>query len=139
MSVSVDTNVLIALWNPDDVLNTAARDALDASLGQGGLVISAPVYSELLAFPSRDESFLDKFLSDTGIRVDWDLGEAIWRTAGLAYKNYSARRRKQGEGPRRILADFLIGAHAVHYRMPLLTLDAKLYRSSFPHLRILPV
>lgn len=70
MGVALDTNVLIALWNPDDVLNIAAREALDASLGHGNLVISAPVYAELLAFPARTESFLDEFLADTGIRID---------------------------------------------------------------------
>jgi predicted nucleic acid-binding protein len=136
MGVAVDTNVLIALWNSDDFLNIAARNALDASIAYGPLVISAPVYAELLAFPARTESFLDRFLSDTEIRVDWEINEPTWKLAGKAYQQYSARRRRQGEGPRRILADFLIGAHAAHNRMALLTLDTRLYRLAFPQLRI---
>src|ERR1700742_1320638 len=116
MGVAIDTNVLIALWNPDDTLNMAARNALDASVSHGTLVISAPVYAELSSFPTRTESFLDKFLSDTQICVDWEISEPIWRLAGRAYQQYSTRRRKYGEGPRRILTDFLIGAHAAHNR-----------------------
>ncbi len=83
---AVDTNVLVALWNPDDFLNTAARTALDAGVARGELVICGPVYAELIAFPTRSESFLDEFLVDTGIRVDWDVSESIWRLAGRAYK-----------------------------------------------------
>ncbi len=137
MTTAVDTNILVALWNSEDSLNSAAQAALDAALNRGSLVISAPVFAELLAFPSRDEAFLDSFLRDTGIAVDWELGESIWRIAGRAFQSYAARRRKQRDGgPRRILADFLVGAHAMHNGYVLLTLDASLYRPAFPRLRI---
>jgi predicted nucleic acid-binding protein len=137
MATSIDTNVLIALWNRDDALNLTAQRALDAAFERGSLLISAPVFAELLAFPAREEAFLDSFLRDTGIQVDWDLNESIWRIAGRAFKAYAARRRKQGDdGPRRVLADFLVGAHALRHALTLLTLDARLYCSAFPHLRI---
>jgi predicted nucleic acid-binding protein len=113
------------------------KEALDAAFECGSLLISALVFAELLAFPGREEVFLDSFLRDTGIQVDWDLNESIWRIAGRAFQAYAARRRKQrDEGPRRILADFLVGAHALRHAHRLLTLDAGLYRSAFPHLRI---
>ena len=116
MSAAVDSNVLIALWNEDDTLNTQARSALDTALARGGLLIAAPVFAELLAAPSRTESFLDSFCKETGIAVDWNLNEATWRGAGRAFRQYVARRRRQRDsGPRRILADFLIGAHALHH------------------------
>jgi predicted nucleic acid-binding protein len=137
MTTAVDTNILVALWNSEDSLNFAAQAALDAALNRGSLVISAPVFAELLAFPSRDEAFLDSFFRDTGIAVDWDLGESVWRVAGRAFQSYAARRRKQRDaGPRRILADFLVGAHAQVSGHVLLTLDASLYRTAFPRLRI---
>jgi predicted nucleic acid-binding protein len=84
---------------------------------------------------------LDPFLSRTGIEVDWVLDEPVWRTAAAAYREYAARRRKQpgDSGPRRILADFVIGAHAVHLASGLLTLDRDLYRTAFPKLKILTV
>lgn len=137
MTTAVDTNVLVALWNEDDALNTMARAALDAAFERGGLVIAAPVFAELLALPSRKEAFLDSFFRQTGISVDWDLHEAIWRAAGRAFQAYVARRRKQRElGSRRILADFLIGAHALQNGFGLLTLDDRLYRAAFPRLSI---
>lgn len=137
MTTAVDTNVLVALWNEDDALNTMARAALDAAFERGGLVIAAPVFAELLALPSRKEAFLDSFCRQTGISVDWDLHEAIWRAAGRAFQAYVARRRKQRElASRRILADFLIGAHALQNGFGLLTLDDRLYRAAFPRLSI---
>ena len=137
MTTAIDTNILVALWNEDDSLNTLARSALDAALGRGSLVIAAPVFAELLAAPSRDEAFLDSFCRETGISVDWNLDAVIWRTAGRAFQLYVARRRKQrGSGQRRILADFLIGAHAVQNGFRLLTMDHRLYRAAFPRLVI---
>jgi predicted nucleic acid-binding protein len=137
MTTAIDTNILVALWNEDDSLNTLARSALDAAPGRGSLVIAAPVFAELLAAPSRDEAFLDSFCRETGISVDWNLDEVIWRTAGRAFQLYVARRRKQrGSGQRRILADFLIGAHAIQNGFRLLTMDHRLYRAAFPRLLI---
>jgi predicted nucleic acid-binding protein len=140
MTTAIDTNVLIALWNEDDTLNTLARAALDAALGRGSLVIAAPVFAELLAAPSRNEAFLDSFCRETGISVDWNLGETVWRAAGRAFRTYAGRRKTQrGTGPRRILADFLIGAHALQNGFRLLTLDEGLYRAAFPRLVIVSV
>ncbi|MGH9608684.1 MAG: type II toxin-antitoxin system VapC family toxin [Bryobacteraceae bacterium] len=140
MTTAIDSNVVIALWDQDDSLNTLARSALYAALERGGLTIAAPVFAELLAAPSRSEGFLDSFCKETGIAVDWDLNERIWRLAGRAFQQYVARRRKQRDpGPRRILADFLIGAHAVQNGFRLLTLDERLYRAAFPRLPILTV
>jgi len=140
MSTAIDSNVFIALWNEDDSLNTQARSALDAALGRGGLFIAAPVFAELLAAPSRTELFLDSFFAETSITVDWNLNEAVWRTAGRAFQQYVARRRRQRDAsPRRILADFVIGAHALHHGFHLLTLDDRLYRAAFPRLTVLSV
>jgi predicted nucleic acid-binding protein len=65
------------------------------------------------------------------------LDEAIWRSAGRAFRGYAERRRKHRDpGGRRILADFLIGAHAAAHDYRLLTLDVHLYRAAFPTLKI---
>ena len=49
--------------------------------------------------------------------VEFDLGEETWRIAGRAFQAYAARRRKHRDpGPRRIMADFLIGAPS-HYEL----------------------
>ncbi len=137
MTTVVDTNVLVALWDSDDTTSRLAQSALDAALNHGSLVIPAPVFSELMALPQRTEAFLDKFLRETGIVVEWRLPEAVWREAGKAFGAYALRRRRQREilapfkqpEPRRILADFLIGAYAAHNGFPLLTLDRRIYRA----------
>jgi predicted nucleic acid-binding protein len=137
MTTAIDSNILIALWDKDDALNTLAQRGLDSALGRGQLTIAAPIFAELLAIPGRNETFLDSFFGDTGISVDWNLGESVWRVAGLAFQSYVARRRRQPNlGPRRILADFLIGAHALQNGYHLLTLEGRLYRASFPRLRV---
>jgi predicted nucleic acid-binding protein len=137
MTTSVDTNIFVALWNEDDSLNQAARKALDIAHAKGNLIISAVVHAELLAAPGRDINFVDRFCEDTGLAIDWSFSEKIWRTAGLAFQDYSARRKKQKDAqPRRILADFLIGAHAQVNGYHLLTLDVGLYRAAFPKLSI---
>jgi len=137
MTTSVDTNVIVALWDTDPVLSSAVQLALDSAFHRGELVIAAPAFAELMAAPGRSEAFLETFFRETGIRIDWQLGEVVWRAAGRAFQTYAARRRKQGEsGPRRILADFLIGAHALRRGYRLLTLDDHLYRAAFPQLVI---
>ncbi|HXJ91618.1 MAG TPA: type II toxin-antitoxin system VapC family toxin [Terriglobia bacterium] len=139
MNTAIDTNVIVALWDRDNTLNTVAQRALEVALSRGQLLIAAPVFAELLACPGRDEPFLTAFFNDTGITVEWILDEVIWRAAGLAFQTYAARRRKQHDsGPRRILADFLIGAHALQNKYHLLTLDDRIYRTAFPTLKIVP-
>lgn len=140
MITAVDTNVLIALWDRDDALNSTAQNALDNAFAKGRLVISGAVVAELMAFPRRTETFIDEFLDDTGIAVDWIIDESIWRSAGRAFQSYVKRRRKQkANGPRRILAEFVIGAHAFEKGYTLLTLDNDIYKAAFPKLRVVNV
>ena len=140
MITALDTNVIIALWTGDAALSQAAQTSLDTAHERGRLVISAPVFAELMAAPHRDESFLNSFFRATGIVVEWNLEEAIWRMAGRAFQSYADRRRRQRDhGARRILADFLIGAHATHRGYHLLTLDDRLYSASFPNLALVSI
>lgn len=141
MTTDLDTNVIVALLSETPELSRAALESLEQAGGRGALVVSPPVYAELLAAPGRKTEEIDSFLSSTGIEVDWVIGEPVWRTAAAAFREYAVRRRKQpgGSGPRRILADFVIGAHAMHLASALLTLDRGLYRAAFPTLKILTV
>ena len=137
MTTAIDTNVVIALWDKNAALSSAAQTALEAAFNRGNLVVAAPVFAELLAAPGRTESFVNAFLEDTAIAIDWTLDERVWRSAGRAFQAYAERRRKQRDsGTRRILADFLIGAHAQTRGYRLLTLDERLYRVAFPNLTI---
>lgn len=140
MTTAVDTNVIVALWDRDQAVSNSAQKALDDALLRGSLVLSGPVFAELMAAPGRTEGFLNKFCNETGMSVEFDLDEGIWRAAGRAFQAYAARRRKQRDpGPRRILADFLIGAHALQRGYRLLTLDDHLYQSAFSSLTVITV
>jgi predicted nucleic acid-binding protein len=138
MTTAIDTNVIVALWDAEDSLHRVARAALDKAFNEGALVISGAAYAELMAAPGRSATFVDRFCEETGIAVEWEIGERAWRAAGAAFQGYTARRRKQkGAEARRILADFVIGAHALVSGYKLLTLDARMYQVPFPRLGIL--
>ncbi len=145
MTTAIDTNVIIALWQTDDAFNTLAESMLERTGARGQLVIAAPVFAELMAAPGRaapgrNVDLLEDFFRETGIRIDWVLDERAWRMAGAAFQAYAMRRRRSGEpAPRRILADFLIGAHALRFGYHLLTFDRKLYPTAYPELILVPV
>jgi predicted nucleic acid-binding protein len=140
MTSAIDTNVVIALWDANPSLSLAAEAALEAAFHRGPLVAAAPVFAELLAAPGRTETFVNRFFEETGIAIDWDLGEPVWRSAGRAFQTHADRRRRhRSSEPRRILADFLIGAHAETRGHRLLTLDERLYRAAFPKLAIISI
>ncbi len=137
MTTAIDTNVIVALWDKDPSATLAARTALEAAFRRGNLIAAAPVFAELIAAPGRSEDFVGAFFENTGIAIDWELGERVWRSAGNAFRRYADRRRKHRDfGARRILADFLIGAHAAEHDYQLLTADVRLYRAAFPTLKI---
>lgn len=137
MTTAIDTNVIVALWDKDPTLSSAAQTGLEAAFQRGSLVVAAPVFAELIAAPGRTETFVGSFFEETGIAIDWDLGESVWHSAGRAFESYSERRRRQRDpGAWRILADFLIGAHAHTRGYRLLTLDERLYRAAFPTLTV---
>jgi predicted nucleic acid-binding protein len=140
MTTAIDTNVIVALWDAEETFHRAARTALDTAFNEATLVISGPVYAELLAAPRRTEEFIDQFCEEAGIAVEWELNERIWRAAGAAFQSYAERRKKQkGDPARRILAAFVIGAHALVRGYKLLTLDDGLYRAAFPRLAVMRI
>jgi len=137
LTTSIDTNVLILLWVRDATWNQRASSAIQRAAKRGRLCVCGPVFSELLGLPGRDPAQLRLILEDSGIDLDWDLGEAVWQAAGLAYQGYVQRRKTSGGGlSRRILTDLLIGAHASVRGYSLLSMDQDIYRAAFPALQI---
>jgi hypothetical protein len=112
---------------------------LGRAKSEGGLAICAPVYVELLAYPKATKTFLEQFLAATHIVTDFLLDEAVWQEAGAAYARYAQRRRQSKDGSsKRLLVDFIVGAHALLKADRLLTLDAPRYRVAFPKLVMVP-
>ena len=100
-------------------------------------MVSGPVYAELLAYPKATESFVNDFLADTGNAVDFAFQESVWVEAGRRFARYAKRRRRSaGRGAKRLLADFIIGSHAVVHADRFMTLDPKRYARDFPELKL---
>lgn len=136
MRIAVDTNVFSALLSGEENAVSTMQAALERASAEAILAASPAVYAELAA--GRSPQDVDKFFSEKEIEVDWRLGREVWLTAGSRYGTYAGvRRRQRGDaGPRRILADFLIGAHALHLTGGLLTSDTRIYGTYFPELRV---
>ncbi|CAN5594720.1 hypothetical protein BH24DEI1_BH24DEI1_09280 [soil metagenome] len=85
-------------------------DLLFAARQQGGLVVCASVYAELLAYPGATGDFVDAFLEDTRINVEVNLPRQVWARAGEAFSAHAKRRREDRAGhPKRLLVDFVVG------------------------------
>ena len=137
MRTAIDTNVLSALWSKEALGSDIAKSLGNAKT-EGGLVVGAPVYAELLAHPKATESFVNGFLADTGIDIDFDFQQSVWLEAGRRFARYARRRRRTAHhGPKRLLADFIIGSHALKQADRLMTLDPKRYKQDFPELKLI--
>lgn len=137
MRTAIDTNILSALWSKEPSA-VHIGTGLGKAKNDGGLVVSAPVYAELLAYPGATEDFVNGFLENTGIAVDFALDENVWVEAGRRFARYANRgRRTSGKTPRRLLADFLVGAHALAQADRLMTLDPQRYKQDFPDLKLM--
>ncbi len=137
MKTALDSNILSALWSNESSGGRLIAD-LASARAAGAIVICGPVYVELSAHPTAPKGFLDNFLAETGITVEFLLEEKVWRRSADAFSVYAQRRRRSGgSSPKRMLADFLIAAHAVLCADRLFTLDPARYKRDFPELRLL--
>jgi predicted nucleic acid-binding protein len=136
MRTAVDTNVLSAIWGDEDTAAEVLK-ILAASQAIGSVVICGAVFAEALASPRADEMFVRRFLERTRIEVEFELGDTGWTEAGRRYAKYAARRRRSKQEAKRILADFIIGSHALVRADRLMTLDRRRYERDFPELKLI--
>ena len=133
MITALDTNVLLDICLPDPTHGPASREKLKECLAAGAVVVCEVVYAELAcAFPSQET--LRETLTVLGVSLEPSSEKALWHSAQIWKK---AIMRGEDAMRRRILADFLIGSHALTHADRLLTRDRGFYRDYFKGLRVL--
>jgi predicted nucleic acid-binding protein len=155
MNVAIDTNILFDILLPDSQFLDHALAKLKSSGKKGRLIISEIVYAEL-ASQFSEEVTLSGFLSDTDIDLVNSDSRALWYAA-RAWKKYTRARGRELQCPacgklqglscsecskeiayrQHIIADFIVGGHALSHAGALLTRDRGYYSHYFPELKLL--
>ena len=154
MTVAVDTNILLDILLDTSSHRAASEEALLSAGQRGPLVIAEPVYAELTPV-FQTERQLSAFLADAGLALASSTPRAL-QAAGIAWREYTRRRPRTvrcaqcgGSVPaicpscghaalprQHLIADFMIGAHALEVAGELITRDRGFYRTYFPDLVI---
>lgn len=127
----VDTNVLVDVFQNDPEWADWSVAQLRAQAQIHELAINGIVYAQLSAAFERCEE-LDAAIAELGL-ILLDIPRSAFFLAGKAFVRY----RRAGGEKSSVLPDFLIGAHSAVGGMPLLTRDARRYRSYFPSVALL--
>jgi predicted nucleic acid-binding protein len=129
--ILVDSNVILdVLTEDDDWFDWSAR-RLEECAARARLCINPLIYSEVSVGFERIEE-VDEVLSPS----DFSRLPLPWEAAFLAGKAFVDYRRAKGTR-RSPLPDFFIGAHAAIADIPLLTRDARRYKTYFPRVELI--
>ncbi|MEL6294696.1 MAG: PIN domain-containing protein [Pseudomonadota bacterium] len=129
--IFVDTNVLLDVVTDDENFAEWSIAQLETAALRGDLLINDSVYAEL-SVGYREKERLDAFIEAAGLRHEMIPKDALF----LAGKAFASYRRSKGT-KQNVLPDFFIGAHATVLSVPLLTRDARRYRTYFPNLEVI--
>ncbi len=122
----VDTNVILDVVTDDPNWAAWSQRQLGIAAIKGPLAITNVVYAELSVGFTTIEA-VDAVVRDSGLVV-LTMPRAALFLAGKAFQRYRAAGGKRTG----VLPDFFIGAHAAVAKVPLLTRDARRYRTYFP-------
>ena len=129
--VFVDSNVILDVITADPRWQAWSEQQLSHWLERGRLLINPIVYAEI-AFACEAIEAVDELLPDHLYTYRPIPREAAF-LAARAHADYRAR----GGSRQTVLADFLIGAHALVEQVPLLSRDRRRYLQAFPGLALI--
>lgn len=131
MITAIDTNILIDVLEPDPVFGLASKEALKRCLREGSVIACEVVWAEFMTAYSHKGKEAVEALRRIGVEYSAMTLDASLRAATC----WSAFRRKSKVRDR-IVADFLIGGHALVQGERLLTRDRGFYRTYFKPLKV---
>ena len=129
--IAVDSSVLLDVISNDPFYADSSAAALAAAGETDEVIICDPVMSEICAFTEPIENALEA-IAEFGIRYV-PVNEQAAIRAGLMQRRF----RERGGGRERLIADFLIGAHALMQAGTLITRDAGFHRDYFKGLKVI--
>jgi predicted nucleic acid-binding protein len=124
--ILLDSNILIDLIELDPVWYDWSAQQVAVASSSGNLCINDIVVAEVAPSMGSLDVFA-QFIASIGVAIEPLTSEAAY-LAGLAFLAY----RRNRQGSKSIIADFMIGGHAQHIGASILTRDSRFYRAYFP-------
>jgi hypothetical protein len=129
--IAIDSSVLLDVLAEDPRFADSSEASLGNALAAGDVVVCDAVVAEIHTMLADAETAMET-LSGLGIRFLPTSEQAAVRAGHM-----QRRFRDRGGRRERVVADFLIGAHALLQCSALLTRDAAFFRDYFKGLKVI--